>query len=165
MIPGDVVAASLPRVRQLGERLLTEIEAFAGRPLELFSDPIRRMRVQLYEDVREGFRWHFDGHPYAAVVTLRNEAAGVTEVVSERLSRIVRPFFYLTYPFPGIFSALPCQSVVAKERDVLLIRGSVALHRGRSTRPGCRIILVFAYDFPGATPSRLSNWFARRVNY
>jgi hypothetical protein len=165
VIAGDVIAASLPRVGQLAERVRGEVEAFAGTPLSLFADPVRRMRVQCYEDMHEGFRWHFDGHAFAAIVTLRNETGGVTEIVRERISRIVRPFFYLAYPFPQIFSLLPRQGIEANERDVLLLRGRRALHRGRSTRPGRRTILVFAYDVPGATPTRFASWFARWVNY
>jgi hypothetical protein len=165
VISGDVIAASLPRVRALAEKVRAEIEAFGGVPVRLFADPIRCMRVQCYEDIEEGFRWHFDGHSFAAVVTLLNESEGVTELLGPRVSALIRPFFYLAYPWPGLFSLLPRRSIAAKARDVLLLRGRRILHRGRSSRAGLRTILVFAYTEPDAKPSRIANWFARKVNY
>jgi len=165
VISGDIITASLPHVHALAERLRAEIEAFGGTKVSLFGDPVRRMRVQCYEDIEEGFRWHFDGHPFAAVVTLQNDTSGVTEIVDARISRLIRPLFYLTYPFPRIFSVLPCKAVESRPRDVLLLRGRRVLHRGRSQHAGSRTILVFAYDAPDAKPSRIVNWFARTVNY
>jgi hypothetical protein len=165
VIGGDVVAAELPSVAALAERIRGEVEAFAGAPVAHFADPVRRMRVQCYEDVREGFRWHFDGHPYAAVVTLENDAGGVTELLSERVSRFVRPLFYLAYPFPQVLSLFPRKSIESKPRDVLLLRGRQSLHRGRSTRAGRRTILVFAYDVPGARQPAWRNRLAKLVNY
>lgn len=165
VISGDVIAASLPTVRALAERVRTEIEAFGAMPVRLFADPIRCMRVQCYEDIEEGFRWHFDGHAFAAVVTLQNDSEGVTELLGARISALIRPLFYLAYPWPGLFSLLPRRSIAAKARDVLLLRGHRVLHRGRSQRAGRRTILVFAYTEPDAKPSKLTNWFARKVNY
>ncbi|HEV7919507.1 MAG TPA: hypothetical protein VGR02_01825 [Thermoanaerobaculia bacterium] len=165
VIPGDVIAASLPGVAALGERVRQAAEAFAGAPVAFFGDPVRRMRVQVYDDVDEGFRWHFDGHPFAAVVTLENGNDGVTEIIGPRLSALVRPLFYLAYPFPQLVSLLPRLAVEGRARDVLLLRGRTVLHRGRSRRTGRRIVLVFAFDYPDAAPSRISNWFARWANY
>ncbi|MBV9493603.1 MAG: hypothetical protein JOZ54_05120, partial [Acidobacteria bacterium] len=161
VIGGDVIAASMPRIEALAERVRREIERFAGSPIQLFADPVRRMRVQCYEDVDEGFRWHFDGHPFAAVVTLENENGGVTEHVGPRLSALLRPLFYLTYPFPQLMSLLPHRAVEGHPRDVLLLRGRKVLHRGRTQRrEGRRTVLVFAFDFPGRAPSRFKNWIA-----
>jgi hypothetical protein len=165
VIPGDVIAARLPRVLALGERVRARAEEFAGAPIAFFSDPVRRMRVQIYDDVDEGFRWHFDGHPFAAVVTLENGNGGVTEIVGPRLSALVRPLFYLAYPFPQLVSLLPRSAVEGRAGDVLLLRGRTVLHRGRSRRTGRRIVLVFAFDYPDAAPSRIANWFARWANY
>jgi hypothetical protein len=165
VIPGDVIAAALPRVAALGERVRRAAESFAGAPIVFFADAVRRMRVQCYEDVDEGFRWHFDGHPYAAVVTLENGNGGVTEIIHPRLSALLRPLFYLTYPFPNFLSLLPRLAVEGRPRDVLLLRGRTALHRGRSRQPGRRTVLIFAFDAPDAAPSRVGNWFARWVNY
>lgn len=165
VIPGDVIAARLPAVAALGERVRLAAEEFAAAPIAFFGDPVRRMRVQVYDNVDEGFRWHFDGHPFAAVVTLENGNGGVTEIIGPRLSRLVRPLFYLAYPFPQLVSLLPRSAVEGQARDVLLLRGRRVLHRGRSRRSGRRIVLVFAFDYPDAAPSRISNWFARWANY
>jgi hypothetical protein len=166
VIGGDVIATSLPTVQALAERVRLALETFAGQPLAAFSDPVRRMRVQCYENEREGFRWHFDGHAFAAVVTLENENGGVTQIVSERISRIARPLFYLSYFFPRLASLLPHESVEGSPRDVLLLRGRRNLHRGHTRRnTGRRTVLVFAYDPPGVAPTRFRNWVARTLNY
>lgn len=165
VIPGDVIATDLPHVLALAERVRLAAAEFAGEPLAFFGDPVRRMRVQIYDDVDEGFRWHFDGHPYAAVVTLENGNGGVTELIGPRLSRLVRPLFYLAYPFPQLVSLLPRSAIEGQARDVLLLRGRTILHRGRSQRKGRRIVLVFAFDYPDTEPSRIGNWFARWANY
>lgn len=165
VIGGDVIATGLPHVQALAERVRLAIEDFGGGPIALFADVVRRMRVQCYEDVDEGFRWHFDGHAFAAVVTLENRNGGVTEIVSERISRLARPLFYLGYFFPRLASALPRTAVESSPRDVLLLRGRRNLHRGRTLRPGRRTVLVFAYDPPGVQPTRFRNWVARTLNY
>jgi hypothetical protein len=166
VIAGDVIDAHLPHVRNLAERLLGEVESFGEAPAALFAERVRCMRVQCYEDEQEGFRWHFDGHAFAAVVTIENDADGVTEIIDERLSRFARPFFYLAYPFPRVFSLLPRRSLATGARDVLLLRGRDLLHRGRSRRAGRRTILVFAYDTPhAAPPPPWRNWIAKRLNF
>jgi hypothetical protein len=161
----QVIAQSCPRIVELGRRLLPVIEKFGGFPVAPFSDQVRSMRIQRYEAKEDGFRWHFDGHPLAAVVTLENLSGGVTEFLSRPLSAFLKPFFYVTYPFPYLFSLAPRQSVRSEGGDALLLRGSGILHRGRSARSGRRTILVFSFDHPGSWPSRFRNWFARLVNY
>ncbi|HJQ38282.1 MAG TPA: hypothetical protein VKB93_14185 [Thermoanaerobaculia bacterium] len=165
VIDGTVIAERIPSIAALAERIRPIAEDLGGMPLALFGDATRRMRVQRYDAREDGFRWHFDGHALAAVVTLENESEGVTELVDARVSRFVKPLFYAAYAAPQLASLLPRHSVKAKGGDVLVLRGRQSLHRGRSQRPGRRTILVFAYDRPGARPARWRNLFAKLVNY
>jgi hypothetical protein len=165
VIDGQVIAAGMPLVASIGSRLLPIVGRFAGHEVRPLGDSVRWGRVQCYDDPSEGFRWHFDGHDFAAVVTLVNEAGGGTELVGRGVSRIVRPFFYAFYALHRIFSILPCREVCGAPGDVLLIRGRDLLHRGKQRRPGRRTVLVFAFDTPGREVSRLRAWFARFVNY
>ncbi|MEO8378731.1 MAG: hypothetical protein ABI779_03610 [Acidobacteriota bacterium] len=165
VIGGDVIAQSMPLVAEVGRRARELAEQFAGLPLEPFHDPVRRARVQTYLAREDGFRWHFDGHPFVVLVTLENESEGVTELVGRWLSTLVRPLFYPAYAVPWIFSALPRRAVACAAGEALIFSGRQHLHRGRSRRDGRRTILVFAFDLPGTRPSRLRNLFARWVNY
>jgi hypothetical protein len=165
VIAGDVIAASMPCVAEVGVRAQALVEEYASAQLEPFRDLIRRARVQTYLAREDGFRWHFDGHPFVALVTLENESAGVTELISRRQSSLARPFFYPAYATPWIFSLLPRQSVSSAGGDALVFSGRESLHRGRSAHAGRRTILVFAFDHPGARPSRVKNLFARWANY
>ena len=165
VIGGDVIAASMPLVAEAGRRCAAMVAELAGAPVEPFADPVRRARVQTYEEREDGFRWHFDGHLYAAVVTLQNESEGVTELISPRLSTLVRPLFYPLYAVPQVFSLLPRATFAAEAGDALFFSGRRHLHRGRSRIAGVRTVLVFAFDVAGARPSRVRNWIARWANY
>jgi hypothetical protein len=165
VLGGDVIASSLPRVAALGVRVRTLVEAFAGSRLEPFHDTVRRARVQMYTGREDGFRWHFDGHEYAALVTLENDSEGVTELIAPSVSSVVRPLFYPAYAMPAIFSVLPRTSVTTDAGDALIFNGRRSLHRGRSRDGGRRTILVFAFDPAGRKVSRLRTWIARKVNY
>ena len=161
----DVISASLPLVSDIGRRVQEKLGELAGTPVQLLEDPVRCARVQIYTEAEDGFRWHFDGHDYASVVTLENESGGVTEVISPRLSRLVRPLFYPLYAVPQVFSTLPRQSIACTAGDALLFSGSRFLHRGRSRVAGRRTILVFAFDRAGRKRSPLRKRLARLVNY
>jgi hypothetical protein len=165
VIGGDGITASLPRVAAIGARVRSLVESFAGAPLEPFHDPIRRARVQTYTEPEDGFRWHFDGHEFVALVTIENHSNGVTELIAPRLSSLVRPLFYPAYAVPQLFSLLPRSAVSMEAGDALLFSGSGSLHRGRSRMAGRRTILVFAFDRVGAKRSRFRNWIARSLNY
>lgn len=165
VIDGAYIAESIPSIAALAERIRPLAEDIGEMPLELFRDAVRCMRVQRYESREDGFRWHFDGHELAAVVTLENESEGVTDLVDAGTSRVVRPLFYGAYAVPQLVSLLPRKSVQMKGGDMLLLRGRESLHRGRSQRAGRRTILILAYDRPGAKRSRVRSLFARLVNY
>jgi hypothetical protein len=165
VLGGDVIRASLPGVVAIGERVREALAQYAGAPVEPLEDRVRNSRVQIYTEREDGFRWHFDGHDYAAVVTLENDSGGVTELIPAGLSRMVRPLFYPAYALPQIFSLLPRRAVAAEAGDALLFTGSRYLHRGRSRGAGRRTILVFAFDHAGRRRSAFRKWLARRVNY
>ncbi len=165
VIDGTFIAEQIPAIAALAERIRPIAEDLGGMPLGLFGDATRCMRVQRYDAREDGFRWHFDGHPLAAIVTLENESEGVTELVDARVSRFVKPLFYGAYAAPQLASLLPRHSVQMNGGDVLVLRGRESLHRGRSRRDGRRTILVFAYDRPGARPGRWRNVLAKLVNY
>ena len=165
VIDGDSVRARIPSIAALAERIRPIAEELGGMPLSLFADARRCMRVQRYDTREDGFRWHFDGHPLAVIVTLENESEGVTELVDAGTSRFVKPLFYAAYALPRLASILPRRSIEMRAGDALVMRGGESLHRGRSHRDGRRTILVFAYDRPGARPARARSWFARMVNY
>ena len=165
VIDGEAIAARMPAIAEMAERVRPLAEDLGKMPLALFGDSKRCMRVQRYEMRDDGFRWHFDGHPFAALVTLENESEGVTEIVDAKVSRVVKPFFYATYAVPQMISLLPRRALAMNAGDLLLMRGRELLHRGRSHRSGRRTILVFAYDRPEARPAPLRSLFARFVNY
>jgi hypothetical protein len=165
VIDGTFIAERIPSIAALAERIRPIAEDLGRMPLALFGDAARCMRVQRYDAAEDGFRWHFDGHALAAVVTLENESEGVTELVDARVSGLVKPLFYGAYAAPQLASLLPRRSVTMSGGDVLVFRGRNSLHRGRSLRAGRRTILVFAYDRPGARPGRWRNVLAKLVNY
>ena len=133
VIDGDQIAERLPAIAAFGhDRVRPLAEDFAGRPLAPLQSSKRAMRVQSYERKEHGFRWHFDGHDYVALVTLENGNGGQTHFLSHALSRVLRPLLYPLYPFPGIFSVFPHASVTAAPGDLLIMRGAKILHRGVS---------------------------------
>ena len=102
------------------------------------------MRVQVYERRDHGFRWHFDGHPYVALVTLENTNQGQTQFISAGLSRWLRFLLYPLYAFPQIFSLFPRSTVETRPGDLLVMRGGRVLHRGVTLADeGERILLAY----------------------
>ena len=167
VIDGDQIHSYLPEVVELGEgRVQPLAEEFAGGPLRPLGSSKRAMRVQAYERREHGFRWHFDGHDYVALVTLENGNEGQTHFLSHGLSRILRFFLYPLYPFPQLFSVFPYTAVTARPGDLLVMRGAKILHRGVSRADtGRRVLFAFTFDPVGKRANRLRDWIARRLNY
>ena len=167
VIDGDQIRAELPAIETLGrERVRPLVERFAGEPLGAFASPRRAQRVQIYSRPDQGFRWHRDGHPYVALVTLENGNAGQTQFISAALSRFLRYLIYPLYPLPQLFSLLPRSTVTCAAGDLLVMRGRLAIHRGVTlATSGRRILFVYAFDRAGQRPSPLRDLIARRLNY
>jgi hypothetical protein len=167
VIDGEQIQHCLPALRAYGEReLRAAIERVTGLQLQLMDSPKRAIHVQVYGGPNEGFRWHFDGHTLAALLTLRNTNGGATELVRPYLSRWLRLPLYAMYPWPQLFSLLPATRIVAAAGDLLILYGEQVLHRGvAGTRDGERWLAIFNYDAIGRRPNRLRDWLARRINY
>ena len=167
VIDGDRIASRLPSIAELGLGKVRDLaEDFAGRPLAPLTSSKRAMRVQSYERREHGFRWHFDGHDYVALVTLENGNEGQTHFLSHGLSRILRFLLYPLYPFPQVFSIFPYASVTARPGDLLIMRGAKILHRGVSgAAEGRRILMAFTFDPVGKRANRFRDAVARRLNY
>jgi hypothetical protein len=167
VIDGDQILAELPEIAELGDRRVRPLaEDFAGLPVRPLDRSKRAMRVQAYSRPEHGFRWHFDGHDYVALVTLENGNEGQTHFLSPRLSRWMRFVLYPLYPFPQVLSVLPYAAVTARPGDLLIMRGARILHRGvtRATT-GRRVLLAFTYDPPDKRANPLRDAIARRLNY
>jgi hypothetical protein len=167
VIDGDQILARLPSIAALGDGRVRPIaHDFAGHPVAPLSSSKRAMRVQSYERREHGFRWHFDGHAFVALVTLENGNQGQTHFISPRLSRWLRFLLYPLYPFPQLFSALPYEVVTASPGDLLVMRGAKILHRGVSrAEDGRRVLLAFTYDPPGKRANPFRDAIAKRLNY
>ncbi|MEO8275425.1 MAG: hypothetical protein ABI639_04355 [Thermoanaerobaculia bacterium] len=167
VIDGDQILARLPAIAALGaSRVRPLAEDFAGHPLQPLTSSKRAQRVQSYSRREHGFRWHFDGHAFVALVTLENGNEGQTHFISPRLSRWMRFLLYPLYPFPQLFSALPYEVVTARPGDLLVMRGARVLHRGVSRADaGRRVLLAFTFDPPGKKANPFRDAVARRLNY
>ena len=167
VIDGDQIRKAIPEIEAYGERRVRPVaERLAGQPLRLMGSSKRSMRIQVYDQKRHGFRWHFDGHSYAAILTLKNTNRGQTHVISEGLSRILRFLLYPLYPVPSVFSIVPYQAIVGEAGDLLFIGGSRVLHRGVTLeREGERILLVYTYDETDRKPNAIRDRIARGLNY
>jgi hypothetical protein len=167
VVDGDQIHAHLGGVEELGERRVRPLaEEFAGAPLAPLGSSRRSMRVQVYERRDHGFRWHLDGHPYVALVTLENTNDGQTQFLSPGLSRWLRFLLYPFYAFPQVFSLFPRSSVATRPGDLLVMRGGRVLHRGITLLDeGERVLLAYTYAEPGSRPNPFRDWIARRLNY
>ena len=67
----------------------------------------RAMRVQAYARRDHGFRWHFDGHDYVALVALENGNGGQTHFISPALSRWLRFAALSALRLPAALLAVP----------------------------------------------------------
>jgi hypothetical protein len=167
VIDGDQIRELLPSVEELGrERVRPLVESFAGEPLGAFGSPRRAQRVQIYSRPEQGFRWHRDGHPYVALVTIENGNAGQTQFLAPAWSRLLRYLIYPLYPVPQLFSLLPRTAVICGPGDLLIMRGQLAIHRGVTLAAvGRRVLFVYAFDRDGHRPNPLRDLIARRLNY
>ena len=167
VIDGTRIHDHLPAVEELGEtRVRPLAEDFAGQLLAPLGSPRRAMRVQVYERRDHGFRWHFDGHPYVALVTLENGNEGQTQFISPRLSRWLRFLLYPLYAVPQVFSVFPRSTVTARPGDLLVMRGGRVLHRGVTLlEEGRRVLLAYTYTEPGRRPNPFRDFVAKRLNY
>ena len=167
VIDGDQILARLPAIAELGDRRVRPLaEDFAGHPLHPLTSSKRAMRVQAYARREHGFRWHFDGHDYVALVTLENANEGQTHFISPGLSRLLRFALYPLYPFPQLFSVFPYERVTARPGDLLIMRGAKVLHRGVSQKEeGRRVLFAFTYDPPGKRANPVRDAIAKRLNY
>jgi hypothetical protein len=167
VIDGDQIHEKLPEAEALGDQRVRPLaEEFAGEPLCPFGSSKRSMRVQAYERRDHGFRWHLDGHAYVALVTLKNTNGGQTQFISPALTQFLRFLRYPLYPVPQVFSIFPRRAVTAQAGDLLIMRGTRALHRGVTlSDQGERVLIAYTFDPPGKQPNPLRDWIARRLNY
>jgi hypothetical protein len=167
VIDGDQILADLPAIAELGDRRVRPLtQDFAGHALQPLQSSKRAMRVQVYARRDHGFRWHFDGHDYVALVALENGNGGQTHFISPAWSRWLRFLLYPLYAFPQLFSLFPYEKVTMEPGDLLVMRGMKVLHRGVSTRDeGRRVLFAFTYDPPGKRANRFRDFIARRLNY
>jgi hypothetical protein len=167
VIDGDQIRSEMPALLSYGERKVRPlVEQFASGPVRLMQSSKRAMRIQLYRSKRHGFRWHFDGHSYAALLTLKNTLRGQTQVVSPKMSSVLRFLPSIFYTIPRMLDFLPYRSVTMQERDLLLMHGSKVLHRGVSLdEKGERLLVVYAYDETTKSPNPIKDRIARKINY
>jgi hypothetical protein len=128
-------------------------------------DVTRAVRVQVYRGARDGFRWHFDGDSYAALLTLENESGGQTQVISPALSRVLRPLFYPLYWAPHVFSLMPREEFTLAAGDLLILHGARVLHRGTGGHLGERVLVAYGYNEVGKRPSPWRDRLARFANF
>lgn len=166
IIGGTEILDHLPELAAFGEaRVRPLLTAFVGRPVVPTASRAA-IRVQVFEGPSREFRWHFDAHHYAALLTLENGNRTETHVIGPGLSRLLRPVLYPLYWLPQLFSLAPYRRIAMGRGDLLLMRGSDVLHRGIARDPGGRrTLIVWAYRIPGSRPNWLRGWVARRVNY
>lgn len=167
VIDGDEIRAQMPEIQAFGEaRVRPALEARVGRPLQPLGSSKRAVRVQVYDQRSHGFRWHFDGHEFAALVTLKNDNQGETHVVAEGLSRVLRLLLYPLYALPQVFSLARYERIAMGPGDVLFLRGGRVLHRGVTlAAQGERILIVYTYDRAGKRPNPFRDRVARMLNY
>lgn len=167
VIDGEQIRRELPKLHELWEqRVRPAAEEAAGARLQLLGSPRRSIRVQRYTGQQQGFRWHFDGHEFAALVTLENTNRGETQFISPGLSRALRWLVYPLYPLPGLFTLVPHRRIDAEPGDLLLMRGGDMLHRGVTlVGEGERVLVIYAYDRLGKQPNPLRDRIATWLNY
>ena len=167
VIDGNKIRQHFPDFFDLAENRLREhAQEVVGRPLELMRDAKRTMRIQSYRAKDEGFLWHFDGGLYGAIVTLVNTNLGATEIISPRLSRILKPVPFLLFPFPRILTLARPKKIVADPGDLLVLHGGALIHRGiTQLDEGERVIFAVSYDPVGRKPNPIREFIARRLNF
>lgn len=167
VIGGESVRECLPKLVHLGGgRIKPLVEHMAGQPLQVMADMKRSVRIQRYRTHDDGFRWHFDGNSYAAILTLKNENRAETHLFGPSASKVLQFILYPLYPFPSILSMFPYQKIGLNAGDLLILRGGSILHRGVvRAQSGERLIAVFGFDEQGKRPNPLRDRIARAMNY
>jgi hypothetical protein len=166
VVDGEQMRQHWPEMVAYGNgELRRTVEQVTGLRLNLMASPQRAIHLQVYTRPDEGFRWHFDGHTIAAMLTLRNSGGGATELIPPPLGRWLRVPLYALYPWPALFSLLPARRVVAAAGDLLILHGERTLHRGVMGGNGERWLVIFNYDEVGRRRSGARDWLARRINY
>lgn len=157
----------LPEIFALASGRLQEIaQELVDRPIELMQDPKRSVRIQSYCRKADGFLWHLDGGAYGALLTLSNTNEGATDLLSPRLSRLLKPAPYLLFPFQGLFELARPTRIVTAPGDLLILHGGAIIHRGvMQLDEGERTLLAASFDPVGRKKSAVWEWLARRLNY
>jgi hypothetical protein len=167
VVDGNRLRAELPELFALAAgRLQETAQALVEQPIELMQDPKRSVRIQCYRRKDDGFLWHLDGGAYGALLTLVNTNGGATDVLTPRLSRLLKPVPYLLFPFQRLLELARPTRIVAGPGDLLILEGGTVIHRGvMQSDEGERILLAVSFDPVGRKKSRIWEWIARRLNY
>lgn len=167
VVDGSRTREHFPELVELAQTRLREAaEEIVGQPLVPIQDKKRSVRVQLYGGKREGFRWHLDVSPYSALLTLENTSLGATEVISPRLTRLLKPIYYPLYPLRQLLSAIPHRTIYGAPGDLLILHGGAVLHRTRAhLDEGERLVVVAVFEPVASRPTPIRNWLARTFNY
>jgi hypothetical protein len=167
VIDGPTVRAELPALEQLeAQRIRPLVRALGGTEVEPLRSDRRALRVQRYEQKSDGFRWHRDGHEFAALLVLVNDNGGETQLLPPAYSRLLKYALYPAYFAPQLLSLFPYRRLRLGPGDLLVMRGRDLIHRGVTLQQGGeRVILVCAYERPGKAPHPMHDAVARWLNY
>ena len=167
VVDGLRIRDELPDLFALASGLLQETtQSLIEQPIELMQDPKRAVRIQCYRRKADGFLWHLDGGAYGALLTLFNTNEGATDLLSPRLSRLLKPAPYVLFPFQGLLELARPTRIVTAPGDLLIVHGGAIIHRGvMQLDEGERILLAASYDPVGRKKSAAWEWLARRLNY
>jgi hypothetical protein len=167
VVDGNRTRDELPEFFALASGLLQETtQALVEQPIALMGDPKRAVRIQCYRRKSDGFFWHLDGGAYGALLTLTNTNQGATDLLTPRLSRLLKPAPYLLFPFQGLLELARPTRIVTAPGDLLILHGGAIIHRGvMQLDEGERILLAASFDPVGRKKSAVWEWLARRLNY
>jgi 2OG-Fe(II) oxygenase superfamily len=162
VIDGHRIASAIPDIDELGSRVQTVTEQICGTRLEPISDVVAARNVNITPPGGE-YRWHYDRNAVTAIAYLNEVSGGETEVFpnyrivlrSGRRRRLQRTLDTLVRPAPVRRSLGRRRLVAATKGSLLIMRGDRSLHSVRRVHGAKdRIIVVFAYDFPGVGHGR-----------
>lgn len=167
VVDGNRTRDELPEFFALASGLLqATTQSLIAQPIELMRDPKRAVRIQCYRRKTDGFFWHLDGGAYGALLTLVNTNQGATDLLTPRLSRLLKPVPYLLFPFQGLLERARPTRIVTAPGDLLILHGGAIIHRGlMQLDQGERILLAASFDPVGRKKSAAWEWLARRLNY
>lgn len=167
VVDGNRIRAELPEFFALASgRLQETAQALIEQPIELMRDPKRSVRIQCYRRKADGFLWHLDGGAYGALLTLVNTNEGATDLLTPRLSRLLKPVPYLLFPFQRLLELARPTRIITEPGDLLILHGGAVIHRGvMQLDDGERMLLAVSFDPVGKKRGPLWEWIARRLNY